>query len=385
MRTPVQEAFLSIIRYEIAGTPLPDGFSVPDMEALLELTEMQDLTHLVYDALKKNGLPCNSSKAISQYYASMWRVEQMEYELCRMSDVFEDNGIDFIPLKGSVIRSLYPEPWMRPSADIDLLLKADQEKTAEKLLAGELGYEFEKGVSYAHHGTMFSPNNHIHIEPHWTLFHETQSDNSYVKLFARVWDRALPDPSGRGHRYMLSDADTYAYHVAHMEKHFHESGGCSIRGLIDLWLMNRVPDPDLESRRRLLAEGGLTRFENRMNDLIECWMQGLPVENEYLEQFILSGYLYGTLGRKACLQTEQKGSAKYIFERIFMPYAQIKTLYPVLEKHPWLLPAMWVRRWIKVADKDSRIHFAGQVKASVSTDKRTLNDLRDLAVYLGIE
>ena len=63
MRTPTQEALLSIIRYEIAGTPLPDGFNVPDMDELIELSEKQDLTHLVYDALTRNGIPCSSEKA----------------------------------------------------------------------------------------------------------------------------------------------------------------------------------------------------------------------------------------------------------------------------------------------------------------------------------
>ena len=40
----------------------------------------------------------------------------------------------FIPLKGSVVRDLYPERWMRTSADIDLLIREDQEKTCEELL-----------------------------------------------------------------------------------------------------------------------------------------------------------------------------------------------------------------------------------------------------------
>ena len=36
--------------------------------------------------------------------------------------------IPFLPLKGSVIRQYYPEPWMRTSCDIDILV--DFEKDA---------------------------------------------------------------------------------------------------------------------------------------------------------------------------------------------------------------------------------------------------------------
>ena len=96
MRTKTQEEFLSLIRYEIAGAPLPDGFFVSDEDALIRLSELQDLTHLVYDALTKNGIACGSKKAAGQYFAALWRVEQIDYELGRMSELFEENGNHFI-------------------------------------------------------------------------------------------------------------------------------------------------------------------------------------------------------------------------------------------------------------------------------------------------
>ncbi|MBO4954226.1 MAG: nucleotidyltransferase family protein, partial [Clostridia bacterium] len=34
--------------------------------------------------------------------------------------------IDFMPLKGAVIRQYYPEPWMRTSCDIDIHVKKDR-------------------------------------------------------------------------------------------------------------------------------------------------------------------------------------------------------------------------------------------------------------------
>ena len=103
MRTKTQEEFLSLIRYELAGTPLPEGFAVSDEGSLLKLSELQDLTHLVFDALQKNGIACRDQKFMSQYFAALWRVEQMDYELGRMSKLFEENGIDYVPFKGSVM------------------------------------------------------------------------------------------------------------------------------------------------------------------------------------------------------------------------------------------------------------------------------------------
>ena len=385
MRTPVQEAFLSLIRNEIAGTALPDGFNVPDMDALVKLADDQDLTHLVYDALSRNGIPCTSEKAFRQYCAALWRVEQMDHELAKMSALFEENGMDFIPLKGCVMRGLYPARWMRTSSDIDILFREDQEEEAERLLTEKLGYEAGDDSAFANHGNLHSPKNRIHVEPHCMLFHEIDSDRTYVDIFRSIWERAVPDPAGQGRRYMMSDADLYAYHVAHMEKHFRNAGGCSVRGLIDLWLLDRVPSADRKGRAEMIDRCGLNKFEEGIKKLIYAWMDGKPADNEVLEQFVLEGYLYGTQERKAGLKTTKKGRIGYALERIFLPYDEIKVLYPVLEKHPCLLPLMWVRRWAKVFDKESRDRVEGQLKASRNTDAGKIREFRDISEYLGIE
>ena len=48
------------------------------------------------------------------------------YEYEEVSEKFEENGIDFMPLKGSVIRSLYPKQEMRSMGDADVLIHAEQ-------------------------------------------------------------------------------------------------------------------------------------------------------------------------------------------------------------------------------------------------------------------
>ncbi len=384
MRTKTQEEFLSLIRYEISGTPLPEGFTVSDEDALIRLSEKQDLTHLIYDALAKNGIQCTDKKAASQYFAALWRVEQMDYELGRMSELFEENGIDYIPLKGCVMRGLYPERWMRTSADIDILLRAEQEEKAEALLVSELGYEQDNEHAGVHHASFFSPENHVHIEPHRMLFHEIHTDR-YADVFNNIWDRSLPDPDGTEHRYVLSDADVYAFHLAHMEKHFHQSGGCSVRGLIDLWLLNRIPYVDAEGRKKRLKECQITTFEEKMHGLINAWMDGAPPENEYLEQFILEGYIYGNSERGAKLATVKSGKFGYILRRAFLPRSQMEGLFPVLKKHHWLLPVMWPVRWVKrLADKGSRRRMKTQIKSSLNADEATLDLIGKMSDYLGI-
>lgn len=96
----------------------------------------------------------------------MYRCENINYELGQIKQTFNEAKIPFIPLKGSVIRKFYPEPWMRTSCDIDILVKEVGVDKASKVLAERLQYKIsEKGQ---HDISLFSPSG-IHVELHFKL------------------------------------------------------------------------------------------------------------------------------------------------------------------------------------------------------------------------
>ena len=47
---------------------------------------------------------------------AIYRYEKINYELNRLRSALNEAQIPFIPLKGSVLRQYYPEPWMRTSS-----------------------------------------------------------------------------------------------------------------------------------------------------------------------------------------------------------------------------------------------------------------------------
>ncbi len=47
-----------------------------------------------------------------------------------------------MPLKGSVIRNMYPEPWMRTSCDIDILVEKSSLDVAKKAVQA-IGFEYK--------------------------------------------------------------------------------------------------------------------------------------------------------------------------------------------------------------------------------------------------
>ena len=123
MQREIEEAFFALIRFEIKGDELCDEIKnliTPDiLPALFKISKRHDLAHLIGDALDRNGLLPDGSEARKRFLQernmAVYRYEQQQYELEQICAVLEDAKIPFIPLKGSVIRQYYPEPWMRTS------------------------------------------------------------------------------------------------------------------------------------------------------------------------------------------------------------------------------------------------------------------------------
>lgn len=357
-------------------------FTDEELSELYGLAKKHDLAHLVGDVLIKNGLDVSTeigTKFQKQVMLAVYRYEQLNYELNRLCSTLEEAKILFIPLKGSVIRDLYPEPWMRTSCDIDLLVQ-DADKTCA-LLADKLSYKYESKNS--HDVSMFSESG-MHIELHYDLIEESL-DEAASKILAGVWDRSTAH-NGCEYRLDMSDEMFYFYHIAHMAKHL-ENGGCGIRPFIDIWVLNHRTAFDGGRREELLAKGGLLDFSRHAQLLSEVWFGNAePTDiTRKTEKYIVCGGLYGTNENRIVVQQQkQGGKIGYAFSRIFLRYDEIKFHYPILEKHRWLTPIMEVRRWC-------RLIFCGHLKRvtrelgySNSVSKDEAKAVRELLKDIGL-
>lgn len=121
-------AMMDLIASEVCGMTIDRSqYELTDEELvkLYKLSKSHDLAHLVGDVLIKNDLIGDGeikAKFQKQIMLAVYRYEKINYELGRLRKVLNEAEIPFIPLKGSVIRQYYPEPWMRTSCDIDVLV-----------------------------------------------------------------------------------------------------------------------------------------------------------------------------------------------------------------------------------------------------------------------
>ena len=97
---------------------------------------------------------------------AVYRYEKINYELGRLRKVLNEAKIPFIPLKGSVLRRYYPEPWMRTSCDIDVLVHEEAVDQAAQIIVDKLGYAYEKKQ---YHDISLMSDGGVHLELHHTI------------------------------------------------------------------------------------------------------------------------------------------------------------------------------------------------------------------------
>ena len=118
----VIRAMTDLIASEVCGKEIDKSqqtLTDEELAKLYKLSKSHDLAHLVGDALIKNDLIGNDeikAKYQKQVMIAIYRYEKINYELNRLRSALNEAQIPFIPLKGSVLRQYYPEPWMRTSS-----------------------------------------------------------------------------------------------------------------------------------------------------------------------------------------------------------------------------------------------------------------------------
>ena len=372
------DILFSLIRYELTGKepPIPS----PDMlDAIYTLSNRHDIAHIVGAALKKSsvGMTEELSKKFEQkQFTAFFRYEQSKYELERIKDVLKEEKIPFIPLKGSVLRELYPEPWMRTSCDIDVLVKEDDLQSVTEALSSRLGYTVEGRGS---HDIQLLSGGNIHVELHYELIEEDFVSKKVEKTLNNAWDHAFAENGD--YLYTFTDEFFTFYHMAHMAKHFTVGGGCGVRPFLDLYILSRSK----KDKTGLLEENGLMPFYEASKKLSDVWFNGESHDEitKKMEKYILDGGTFGNLKNRVTVGKAKSGNGiSYVFARLFSPYGVMKNKHPSLRKCPLLLPFFYVKRWLTPLF-DGRLKKTAK-ELNLSARQETNTEYSEMIKKLGI-
>ena len=364
----------------ISGEPAPEDvlreYSPDSLPSMIKIASKHDLAHLLAQGLKNNGLMPDDPAAEKAIFKAIYRYERLKHEYDKICAAFEKAKIPYMPLKGAIMREYYREPWMRTSSDIDVLVKESDLERAAEVLVSECAYKH--GNKGPHDIPLYAENG-VHIELHYSLI-EDWFVNDSAQVLTDVWETALVREK-YDYFYEMTDELFYFYHVSHAAKHF-ENGGCGIRSLLDLWILDSICPNNKDCRDALLNRGGILKFANAVRHLAKVWF-GDAYHTELtkaLEDYILQGGTYGDGKNRTILQGAKKGGRfKYLISRIVLPYDKMKFHYPILQKHPVLTPLMQVRRWCKLI-------FCGHLGRSTAeinySFKVTDNEVKDTVKLL---
>lgn len=346
---------------------------------LYRLLKRHDLAHVLGNVLRENHVAISENlqeKLKKAETLAMYRCAQQKQALEEIGACFETAGIVYVPLKGAILREFYPMESMRTSCDIDILVKeADLDEACRALMA--VGYRVEERLY--HDVSLISPTN-VHLELHFSVQENMPEIDA---VLCRVWDYAVQEA---GCRYALSKEFFVFQTFAHMSYHF-LSGGCGLRALTDLWVMEHCMGITYLDGEALLAEGGILDFARKMTAFTRTCLDEAPTDahSQRLFAYILTGGCYGTAENKIAVKKSAKGgTVGYVLRRLFLPYATMKTVYPVLERLPILLPFYWIYRLFSKLFTGRGGRAVEEIKAVQNVTAAKTEETQELRKYLGI-
>ncbi len=386
MDAKTSRILFALLRSAVCNTPVTKEerllFNEDMLPEMMNIAKKHDVINILAFALKKNGLINKEFKELDDKISiSIYRYIKLDYELKNICNALETAKIPFIPLKGSVIREYYPEPWMRTSADIDVLIHDCDIETAKAYFTDNLKYKYAGMHEYE---ASFYTASGCHVELHFNLI-DNDLANSAAKVLDKVWDTAIKH---NNYEYWceMSGELFYFYHIAHMAKHF-EIGGCGIRPFIDLYILNHNFNYDRKTCDSLFADAGLTKFSKAAELLSEVWFNNAEhTDITYqMQDYILRGGVFGTHENEVMVQKQKLGGKyEYILYKIFIPYKELKKLYPILEKHRWLTPIMEIRRWFRHIFVWRLKRAATEFQCNNSASEDAVRDVKNLFQNIGL-
>lgn len=341
-----QQCAILLIKSAISGQPekLPEDM---DFQSVVYLMETQGLTALCYLGALNCGI--SEEDPIMQYLQDMYCValisSERQIELIQnISQAFEENGIDHMPVKGTLMKALYPDHAMRYMCDADILIKEEQYPEISPIMES-LGFR-EKGES-----------DHEHIWKHPFLMVELHKhlipsyNKDYYSYFGVGWDLAKVQ---NGHRWSMTREDAFIYDAIHFAKHYRDASANS-HFIIDLWICLRTySDMDHAYIRQQLSRLKMEAFYDNIIRVTQAWFEGGSWDDvvERMTEILLSEdkkqkkLRREVAGDTRAVQTEgsvKKARVKHIWRRIFLTREQMDWSRPQFKHLP--LPIAWVARW----------------------------------------
>ena len=334
------------------------------------MSKHHSLSALLYKAITNVKAQIDEkylSKLEEPYLLNVRKSASFNKERNELFRYLNEKEIDYLPLKGIVLKDYYLEEADREFADNDILFDESKDKLVKEFFV-KRDYEIEVFRKTNHDVYLKKP--FFNFEMHRALFGETGDNQKVVDYFANYLNTS-PIKSSKEH--YLKDENFYIYFTAHSYKHYHVSG-CGIRTLIDYYLYLKKTNLDFNYINQELEKINLLDFSNDIKELAIKVFDGQPLNEKEEEMllFIASSGTYGTIEHSVDKGIKEKGKFGYFMSRIFPPYSFYKNAYPWAYKCPILIPFAWMARFFRIIFKNPK-RAKSEIKAIRKHKKEQTN------------
>ena len=318
----------------------PEGVS---FDSIFKVCKTHDIANTVFYAVEKlNKKPeqelCKKWRDERNKCVHRYMIQTMEADALRKA--FNDNGIDYMPVKGFPVCELYPAPDYRYMGDLDYLLREKDLKKAREIVE-EMGY-LPDMVGMFHHDEYKKPPLMV-LELHHSML-SASADAVLYNYYKGFFDKGK---NIGGHEYKMSDEDFYIFQLVHLKKHYDEAG-TGIRSFLDMYLINKkmLPRIDREYIDAELKKLKLTEFSRFVKSIGDKWFEREDVSSFSKEElYILTSGVYGLDRHRYINRRKGKTKGEFIKQRLFPSVNWMKENYPVLRKCILFLPFAYVHRF----------------------------------------
>ncbi len=341
--------------------------SAMDSEALLKEAERHKVAAVLAVAFEQLEDPAAvlGKEAWKQWHMvrnrALRRALLFDTEREEILSEMEKQGIWYLPLKGILVQHYYPQYGMREMADNDILIDESKRKEMDAIMLGR-GYTVERGL--VHDEYLKEPL--FNFEMHRRFFPKSSKLNQHFNVKQR--GLLLKDEDREFGRHMRVE-DLYSYVIAHAYKHYIH-GGVGLKILMDSYVIRQKEKMDEAYLAAALDRMHIREFDAGIRTLgdhlfahPETFSEEVLSESDRkMADYLAESGAYGTEENSVLHSIQElvdpdlenvttSVKQKYVFRRLFPSFERMRIAYPVLEKWPVLLPAMYVVRWGKAMTK----------------------------------
>ena len=342
-----------------------------DLDILYAFQEEQSVANMAYVALQKLEYSAEQLKKFQDdYKLNMLREARFELAGQQVFDALEKAEIPFIPLKGAVLKNLYPNPALRNFTDYDLYI-GDKLSEVEKVML-ELGFDYDHDTE---NDMDFVKKPSLHFEMHHSLFTSAYDFDGYFnEPFKKTYLK-----EGKKYYHLYRDEDFLIHVLVHLYKHFTD-GGCGIKQFMDVYVLTKKLELDMDYIHKELEKIGLNGFFETAMRLNAFLFDGEKPDDNLLEiaDYVFNNGTFGNVKNSMALEYAQDNEdvkskfglykIRFFANRWQLSFSGMKKQYPILGKLPFLLPFCYFHKLFKV------IFFKrGVLKSQV----RDINDFSD--------